>query len=176
MKKIYTICALAIFCFASCKIKAIALKGEYPNQPMAISTDKSFEQVWSNLIDLFAQKGLSIKVIDKSSGLIVSERTAIPVSIEDKKGRLKDPQAYLAVPKIYVYNLEKPINYRGGEVNAVTAEWNVRIKATGNGSVVNVNLVNPSYTYQGSKSSKTELIVGAKSTGIFENYIADQIK
>ncbi len=120
---------LAVF-LSSCAIKMIPVTGTYPDQPIQIKSEKPFDDVWSNLIDVFAQKGLSIKIIDKNSGLIVSERIEFPATIEDKNGNLKDPNAYIVVPK-YRSKMDGkfyPINSFRDDYLGVNGEWNVRVK------------------------------------------------
>ena len=98
MRKLYILIASFIFC--SCTPKVIALKGTYPDKPFELSVDKSKDAVWDNIIDFFATKGLSIKLIDRSSGLIVSEKTALVWSYENSKGQLEKPSAWVVIPKL----------------------------------------------------------------------------
>ena len=103
---------LVITSLLGCSSKIIPLSGKYPNEPFQAKTSKNFQTVWDNLIDLFAQKGLSIKIIDKSSGLITSERTILTTTVEKKNGKLLNPLAYIVVPQIYEPGPDKyfPIN------------------------------------------------------------------
>ena len=80
-----------LFFVASCastKINVIPLKGTYPVTPIQITTEKKFDEVWEKLVDVFAQKGLSIKIIDRSSGLIVSDRSLLTATVENNDGSL----------------------------------------------------------------------------------------
>jgi hypothetical protein len=82
--------------FSSCiatKLKYAPFKGEYPPTPYIITSELPKEKVWDKIIDFFAQNGLSIKVIDRSSGLIVSDRSKLDWSYEDVKGNIKNPNA-----------------------------------------------------------------------------------
>ena len=97
MKKLLLIISVSLL--TSCASKVIPLKGSYPTTPIEITSTKSFDDVWDNLVDMFAQKGLSIKIIDRSSGLIVSDRSKLSTTIENKKGGLQDPTAFIVVPK-----------------------------------------------------------------------------
>lgn len=46
-----------------------SLTGSYQEAPTVISSSRSFDKVWDTTIDYFAQKGISISTIDRSSGL-----------------------------------------------------------------------------------------------------------
>lgn len=93
MKLLFCILIASLLSCISSKLKIIPIKESYPNIPMVFQSDKSFEQVWDNLIDLFAQKGLSIIIIDKSSGLLISNRSKLASTYEMKNGKLNNPGA-----------------------------------------------------------------------------------
>lgn len=167
----------AVF-FTSCmSLKTLPLKGEYLEKPYEVISDKKFEQVWTNIIDLFATKGLSIKLIDKSSGLIISEKTSFlnDYSFEDKSGKLENPNASVVIEKI---------TYEGFNQSAkpekITGEWNIRIKDNGNGkTIVNVNLTNidaTSFISGTQYSPARNLTFNGKSTGKFEELITSLVK
>lgn len=174
--------------FTSCSVKNYPLKGSYPNTPIVFTSDHSFEQTWDKLIDVFAQKGLSIRLIDKSSGLIISTNSAMPASAEDEKGNLIDPTAFIAVPSF---------RFGGGKRQAVTGqttlayskkpkvvfddvygEWNVRVKPAGNGSTINVNITNVNYSNYDTKAKISSLhpLTAYHTTGVFEKLLSDLIK
>lgn len=165
---------LLMILFFSCAVKIIPLKGNYPDKPYEIIVDKSKDKVWDNIIDLFAQKGLSIKIIDRSSGLIISERTALTWTYEDKNGKLENLSAWAVVPKIYDPGANRIVGYYN-----VSGDWNIRIKDAQDGkTVLNVNLVNitSENPYKSYLSQATSPIPGAKTTGVFEELIAIAIK
>lgn len=181
---------LASVILGSCSpTKVYKVKGDYPETPIKIHSSKSFDEVWENLVDLFAQKGLAIRTIDKNSGLIVSEKSRLPVTVEDDKGKLKDSTAFIVVPKYrdaythklvpvsgqwYNRSIDKMINYDA------EGDWNVILKKTDTGCLINVNITNLSYTNRVSANSrKPDQVVALSSgrtTGVFENLIADSIK
>lgn len=181
MKQIIIKSSLLIFSallFNSCMtMKPLPLKGNYLDKPYEVISDKTFEQVWTNIIDLFATKGLSIKLIDKSSGLIISEKTSFlnDYTFEDKTGNLENPNASVVIEKI---------TYQGYNQSAkpdkITGEWNIRIKDNGNGkTVVNVNLTNidaTSFIAGSQYSPARNLTFNGKSTGKFEELISTLIK
>jgi acetyltransferase-like isoleucine patch superfamily enzyme len=132
------------------------------------------------MIDLFAQNGISIKTIDKSSGIIVSERTSFSNSFtwEVSKGYLNNPNAFVVVGR-YDNALTKIVP------KTITGDWNIRIKTVGNETVINVNLLNlygehivhgtgssSGYEYHWQKGGQLDI----RSTGVFERKISDMIK
>lgn len=184
MKKLLLLAFLPslVSCFSA---KIIPVQGSYPATPMTFSSEKSTDQVWDKLIDLFAQNGLSIKLIDKSSGLIISDNSAITATWEGKGGVLYHPDANIVVPKYLNSNLQMQVGitypYPDRKIikkaDIVHGEWNVRIKKAETGTLINVNLVNVQYetpTLKGGTQLKT--LTTYKSTGRFEKMIADFIK
>jgi hypothetical protein len=174
--------------FCSCSVTNYPLKGSYPNTPMVFASNNTFENTWDKLIDVFAQKGLSIRLIDKSSGLIISTTSAMPASAEDEKGRLVDRSAYIAVPSWRFgggqrqaisgqvstgYNKNSKAKFR-----EVYGEWNVRVKPSRDGSTINVNITNVNY-YEYDQKTKTKIflpLTDYHSTGVFEKLLSDMIK
>jgi len=185
MKRLCAFFLLTLY-LSSCATKIIPIKGSYPSQPIIVTSDKSVSEVWDRLIDLFAQNGLSIKLIDKSSGLIISDNSAITATWEKKDMTLYHPDAYIVTSKYFngkAYaevgitqlasnkaDLKNPSVCRG--------EWNVRIKPAGSGSSINVNLVNVKYQAVNLSLRGTEWVnlTNFRSTGNFEKKIADMIK
>lgn len=184
----YFLYSLILISLFSCSSKIIPIKGNYPATPMVFHSDNTFEQTWDKLVDLFAQKGLTIKIIDKSSGLIISSNSLMPATPEDSKGNPKDPSAYIVVPSVKANGMIKPVT--GSNEGAYTSkkakiyyepvygEWNVRVKPDGKGSSINVNITNVTYKpITISKYSQPYLILrDYKSTGVFERDLANIIK
>lgn len=177
--------AIFIFFLFSCAPKIVPVKGEYAKLPVTFKSEKSFDQVWDNLIDFFAQTGLSIKLIDKNSGLLVSDKSAITATWEDRKGKIKHPEAFVVVPTIIDQTADEliPITISYAKKSQlkkpviVQGEWNVRIKKVGTASIINVNLVNLQYTKLIlGEGYKTFPLYEIKSTGNFEKKIADLIR
>lgn len=152
--------------------KSIPLKGTYTNGNFEATTPTPKDKVWDNIVDFFSKKGLSIKIIDRSSGLIVSDETALTWSYEDKNGKLVHPDAWVAIKKILVSGSNTPI-----KPNIITGEWNIRIKgAPNNQTSIAVNLVNQRYINQFAITPTAFSQGGIQSTGVFEKMIYDQIK
>ncbi|MDF2193353.1 hypothetical protein [Paraflavitalea sp. CAU 1676] len=98
--KLFTLAALLLL-FSCRTAKVIPLKGNYEKTPVIYTSEKPVNEVWDNLIDLFAQRGLPIKFTDKNSGLIISDNMALTATWEDKNGTLVHPDANIVVRKIY---------------------------------------------------------------------------
>ena len=146
--------------------------------PIQITSDKSFDTVWNNLIDLFAQKSLPIKIIDRSSGLIISESALLKTTVEIKDALL-DPSAWIVLAKQHTAGMpnDLPITTGGTysgftgknkklQVNDVRADWNVRIKTHGYKTIINVNI--GIVKFNASDPTKSFLIKSYRSTGVYE--------
>ena len=167
---------LTLTVLSGCGAKTIPIKGSYIQSPFSISTDKSFENVWDKIIDLFVLKGYSIKIVDKNSGLITSERVIVKVTVEKKNKELLDSKAFIVVPQIYEPG---PNRYTPITKNSdITGEWNIRIRTVQGKTVVDVNVVNLKYQFHDTyyRTYREEILSNYKSTGVFERTIADLIK
>lgn len=179
---------LSVTLFSCAPAKMLPLTSQYPSTPMLFNSDKSFEKTWDNLIDVFAQKGLSIKIIDRSSGLIISQKSELSATIEDKNGKLYDPHAFIAIPCYIANGKRVPVSNPNAAAystqkkiiaNPVYGDWNVRIKPTASGgSTINVNITNLNYEIFDYKLKENKLhsLTEYKSTGVFENILVDLIK
>lgn len=175
MKKLLTI--IIVSSLASCSIKVVPLKGAYPETPIVYTSNRPVSEVWDRLVDFFAQTGYSIKIIDKSSGLIVANRTLLPATYEDAKGRIIYDTAYVVLTHYkgqeeYTRGLKYP--------GKVTGDWNVRIKADGDKTSININLVNilqqtSAIYYSDSHRPLWEPVNGV-TTGRFEKTLYEIIK
>jgi len=174
MKNLFLLILMALSLY-SCTLQSVALRGQYLDKPFEITTNRSFDSVWSSTIDLFAQKGISIKIIDKSSGLIVSEKTSFlnNYSFEDVNGGIENPNAWVAINKYKIGSvIYKP--------QKLTGEWNVRIKSNGvNTTSININLTNIEGSYHQSAApyvAELTLNYQGKSTGNFERSISELLR
>lgn len=125
---------------------------------------------------------MAIKLIDRSSGLIISDRSLLAATIENKDGVVRDSTAYIAIPKFIYNGTAVPVTGKKGssssvkkqlEANPVYGEWNVRIKQAENGSTINVNINNVSYAVVGTMSYTH--LNDYKSTGVFEKTLINMI-
>lgn len=172
MKQIFI--GLFLICIInSCvSTKAIPLKGTYTNGNFEELTSTTKDRVWDNIVDFFSKKGLPIKIIDRSSGLIVSDETGLTWSYEDKNGKLVDLTAWVAIKKILISGTKTPV-----KPTLIIGEWNIRIKdAPNNQTSVAVNLVNPRYTNAYATTLTYFSNGGVRSTGVFEKMIYEHIK
>lgn len=169
MKSILII-AIALFSCAAPKITP--LKGSYSNGNFEATVDKPKDQIWDNIIDFFSKKGLPISLIDRSSGLIVSNEVSLKWTRETKEGKPKSPTADIVVQTVYDPNSRTYIN-----PYLITGQWNIRIKPLeDNKTLVYVNLVNPRYvsTYGGTATTFRQ--GSMQSLGNFERLIFENIK
>lgn len=183
MKKL--LCLFSVISFASCmSIKVIPLSGTYPTTPIVFYSDKSFDKVWDNIIDMFAQKGISIRVIDRASGLIVSDKSKLSWTFEDFKNGKNKKDRHIKFDKDAFVVLEQmidPWRKRPFTPDPVTGDWNVRIKKDGDRTSINVNLNNITATYERDYYTQNHLTFAAievkgKTTGVFEKMIFDIVK
>ena len=162
-------------CSCSPSITHVPLKNDYDKIKKVYYSEKSKDDVWDMLVKLFARKGYGIKIIDKSSGLIVAENAdfADQRTFEDEKGKMYHPERYL-VCSYYEDGLSQitPAKIRGS--------WNVLVSVIDSKTFIEINLTNiEAYDYgfgnpQILRPSMYRFTI--KSTGVFEKEIADYIK
>jgi hypothetical protein len=163
-----TLLSAILLLLSGCGPKLQPFRGSYSDKPFQIETIKSKEEVWNKIIELFATRGLTIKLIDKSSGLIVSEKTSFlnSYTVENENGTLVDPNAFIVCDRMVWQTVEQaPLK--------VSGEWNIRLVETTGKTLINVNLVNIEIIYY---SLAEPLYAKGKSTGKFEKIISDFIK
>ena len=170
MKKLL-ILFVVTFTFASCG-SIVPLKGSY-QQGYEFTTELPKEQVWRSLIDLFTKKGIGIKLIDKQSGLLISNRYEYDCTTEDKLGNLVNSNAYL-VAETYNSGCRKTLSYKA------TTEFNVVINDLSQAKTeIKVNIVNSgaqASVQQGMGHLPKLVEVGIpKSTGVLEKLIFEQL-
>ncbi|KQS33195.1 hypothetical protein ASG33_03670 [Dyadobacter sp. Leaf189] len=141
------------------------MRGKYQQGSIKSKIEKPFEQVWESVIDLIAETGVSVKMIDRSSGLIIADVASFAglLSYEDTKGNLTNPAAYIAVERI---SSEFPSSVARYQASAI---WNMRVKAIGdNTTILSVNL-------HSIRIEKAVLPLNGQSTGNFEKMLIDEI-
>jgi hypothetical protein len=152
-------------------VQHIPIKGNYTVKNEFIS-QKPYDEVWSNIIDIFAKNGIPIGVLDKTSGIITSPEQSFPnnYTYELDNGSLENPTAWIV--------LERIVGPDGRQVTPqkVTAIWNVRIKQINTGVSVNINLLNINGSLVStSRYGTISETWNGKSTGVFESIIFKQI-
>lgn len=163
---------LIVITLTSClpSYKTIPLKSTYSDGNFEEYSDKTKDQVWDNVIDFFAKAGLSIRIIDRASGLIISGQTSLKTTYENTKGELVKKDAWVVVAKtIDQYKKVVP-------ATSVTGEWNVRLKEVNGKTLINVNLVSPTYIGYTTNVSTAFKKGSIQSTGVFEKMIYDIVK
>lgn len=70
MKKLFSI-AILVSLF-SCSVKTIPIQNNYEVKN-SFTTTVQYDEIWKRLIALFTKNGIPIKIIDRSSGLIITE-------------------------------------------------------------------------------------------------------
>lgn len=172
--KIVAFALIALF-IASCASKMIPLKGSYPTPPLHTVSDQPFDTVWSRLIDFVAEKGINVKLIDKASGVMITEDYDLRglVAYENKKGELSKPYASV-VTSIY-----KTPNGLMGPARTV-ANWNVRIKPQSNGTFIGVNLTNikaySTTSWKGMAQNYVDTAFDVRTLGNFERELFRHLK
>ena len=175
--KLTIACFLLIILSSCASTKVVPLKGVYPEPPIITKSDRSFDKVWEKTVDYFAENGIPIKIIDKSSGLIISDKTKLSWTFEKKDGFVFNPKSFVVLHQIIDKMHGKPYS-----PTTVTGEWNIRIKAIGNETSINVNLYNIEATYgqyyysSYSHSVISPVKVEGKTTGIFEKSFEEAVK
>jgi len=156
---------LVAFFFQNCTYNAVPLKGSYQKGPVKTKVDLSFEKAWEKSIDMIAATGMSVKLIDKASGLIIGESSSFwgLVTIEDKKGKILNPDYYIVRERTPPERTPFPYN--------AIATWNLRVKSIQEQStVISVNL----HSIKIEKPLNAITFRGV-STGNFEKWLIDEI-
>ena len=164
MKSLFTFLLITLI-LQSCAYKAVPLKGTYQNGVVKSKVDLSFERTWEKVIDMIASTGVSVKMIDKSSGLIIGESGSFwqLVTIEDKRGKIMNPEFFIVRERMPTESKPLPFN--------AIATWNLRVKSLDNASsVISVKL----HTIRIERPASALQFKGL-STGNFEKWMIDEI-
>lgn len=174
MKNQHIVLLFIAIILSACTPTISKLIGTYQTGPFQAISNKNLDVVWSNTIDLFAQKGISIKIIDKSSGLILTEKVSFLKNYTiEQNGKSTNPSAWIVLNQIY---------WGTGDVKpqVLTGEWNIRLKPSeSGGTIINVNITNLIATAHFDRTQYTlerTFDFDARSTGVFESMVADNIK
>lgn len=165
MKKLLTFITISIL-LQSCAETLPPLKGNYA-KPNTFYFDKSESEVWSGLMTVLCDKGLSVKSFEKSSGVIFGDKYdfSLVASAEDSKGELVAKDAYIVTKHTYFTGKTYILP------DQIMADWNIRVFTFDGKTALKVNIKNIISKNNLSKSVFYE----AKSTGNFEKMIADSI-
>lgn len=175
MKNYILIAVVALILSSCASIQPIQLMHTYQETPYSFTIQKSVDEVWSKIIDVFSEKGFTISTIDKSSGLIISSDYSFKGSIcyELPSGLISDSTAFVVVStEALDFSSENKI-----VPDIVNGNFNVRIKQDGQLTKVFVNITNlsaRSSAYINTIKQNTQFQV--KSTGVFERKLEELIK
>jgi len=155
------------------KYKVFPLRGIYPETPIQIRTTKSYDEIWSRLIQIFAQTDLSVRVSDKNAGLIISNPEKLTATYETKEGKVKDTSAFIVVNKVYTPNNNTIAPAQG--YTTLSGELDVRIKQDSGQLIISIALQHIEYTEMSIKKYLLQQLPfdTYKSTGIFETKFAN---
>lgn len=167
MKKFIIIMVVGII-LSSCSTSKSILSQNYGAQK-TFTTNKSFDHVWDNVIDIFAENGITVTNMEKASGFIAANGIEFNdhYTVENKKDKHYNPDAYFVIPN--------------GKFDTakVTASFNVRVRQNEDNTVtVSINLPNLTATtykrdiWLGIPTIKN---VDVASTGVFEQMLFDII-
>ena len=153
---------------SACSSSKSTLSNNYSAQK-SFKTHLPYDKVWDNVIDLFAENGVTITNMEKASGLIVANGIEFNdhYTVENKNDKRYNPYAYFVVPN--------------GKFDAakITASFNVRVRQNDDNTVtVSINLPNlKGTTYKKDIWTGIPTIrnVDVASTGVFEQMLFEKI-
>ncbi|MBV4360394.1 hypothetical protein [Pinibacter aurantiacus] len=120
---------VSLVIIGACSSNIVLLKGKYSETPVEITSTKQVDSIWSTITQLFNEKGLTIKKLEKEKGLIVSTKSSsfIPAyTFEDNDGKLIEPQAWIVVRQTF-------INGKKWVPHNVFCQWNIQVTEVGKG-------------------------------------------
>lgn len=162
--------AVSIYSLASCR-SLVPLQGKYQEAPVKESYNSKFDSVWDSVIDFISDTGQEVQLIDKGSGIIISDAhiaNSGDMSHEDKRGRLINSNALVVIER---YNDEFPRGEALGKV--ASAKWTIRVKRESDAVTSVAALLHiKSVTYFNPKLADK---FAGKSTGNYERAMMSQI-
>jgi hypothetical protein len=148
-----------------CDASLAPLQGKYLDAPSEITLTRSADSTWLKISEIFADRGLKVKSIDKSKGQIITAKTSFisAYTFEGKDGQLENTQAWVVLPK--VFSKEKQWIPK-----SIYSKWNIQIAETiGGRTMVKVDPV-VLCTYHPNAFTVAE--VSGRSTGVLEALVA----
>jgi hypothetical protein len=168
--KSFTCLTIAILLLAcGCNPVGVLLKGNYSDQPTLIFSTKSIDSSWSNLNELFTRKGLAIKKIDTTNGLIITKEIPINAAytFENKDGQLENPEAWVVLTK--VFNKKKQ-----WKPKRIYGQWSIQISELEPGT--STIKIEPTVMCTFFPNFFTSMHTQAQSTGELEELVAKHFK
>jgi hypothetical protein len=164
MKKILSF-LIIVFLMSSCRIEYTPLKGNYPSD-YTVVFNKPADDVMTDVIEYCLKNNISIKAIDRKSGLIMSEPYRIDAfTFENPNGMPEDSSARVIIgrEKLKDYTFEPEVVY---------TDIIFRVKEEDNKTSMTIMLANTSAFLVAGGSCLKEV----KSTGYLEKRIIEGMK
>jgi len=165
------ICILSTF---SCNNELIPLEQTYQDNPYEFSVSATKDEVWTKLVQLLTSKGLAIKTIDKSNGLITTDNISFlnSYSFENNDGGLTNPNAFVVCTKV-----RGPFTFTASlKPDAISGQWTVLTKQADDKTLVDIKLANASgkVVVEDADTRETHNLT-VTSTGVFEKSVQDAL-
>ncbi len=167
MRKLFTLVLVAII-LQSCSTTLVPLKGDY-RQHNTFYFERTQAEVWDAVIKVVMRKGLSIKFMERVSGVISGDKANFEnvATYEDVKGNIVNKNAFVVTQLLYDdgrYQLYP---------NYIVGDWNILVYQENGKTALNINLVNLESKQIDPKIPTRHYEI--MSTGNFERMIADSI-
>lgn len=160
-------------CLMTSPIQMNNLQGKYQETPFSVTSEKNKDIIWEKVVDVFAIKGIPISLIDKSSGLIVSNKFKLLATYELMNGLPKDTSAALIFNNVYDSRFPDDALLPFG---GIYGDFNVRIKEIEGKTHINVNIQNIYYEKTFTRhAGLTDIMYEVKSTGVFEKSFVNEL-
>jgi hypothetical protein len=162
------------FLLSGCGFRTIPLANNYADKPYEFGIS-SIDDAWKKVVEYLVEKGIAIKVIDKSSGLLTTESTSFLNSFtwENKDGSLMNPGAYVVCNKV-----RGPLQMTSSlKPTVLNGQWVFLFKQEGEKSYLVIRLANTQgkvaevQVGNDTESSGYSYNLEVKSTGQFEESI-----
>ena len=137
---------MILFLISACRTEYTPLKGHYPSD-YAVVFDKPTDKVMTNIIEYCLKNNISLKAIDRKSGLIMSEPYRIDAfTFESQNGMPEDSSARVIIGR----EAMKASKNDYFEPEVVNTEIIFRVKEVDNKTSMTITLANTSaYLFEG---------------------------
>jgi len=169
---ILTVLLSAFLLLSSCAAKQLSRNYQQVHKTYS---SKSKDEVWKKIIEFMAINGVSPQVLDKESGLIVSQDMDFVsnYTFEDGDGGLENPKAWIVVEDYSYDSMLLPY-----QLESITGIWNIRVAEEAGKTLINVNLVRLTGNWYGTAGANRNqrVRVNAQSLGNFEKMIMNYVQ
>ncbi|MGX5854043.1 hypothetical protein ACWKW6_10385 [Dyadobacter jiangsuensis] len=162
---------IVLLTFASCRT-TVPLRGSYQETPVKTKYTMPFNPIWEAVIDFISDTGQEVQLIDKESGLVISDQYTVfgkHISMENAKGKIINTDAWVVSAR------HSDDNPKGNlkETHTASVKWTIRIKQVADETVIAV-LMHVKNVYWGLPQKWTFVFDGV-STGNYEKYMLNEI-